>query len=495
MLFGRSDVNASAPPIDADEAGRRVLGWQRKLHRWAGEDPGKRFGDLFNLLCDPATLLVAWEKVKRNRGSRTSGVDGDTRWRIEAAGVATVLGELSQSLKDGSYAPLPVREATIPKRGSGKSRRLGIPALRDRIVQMATKLVLEPVFEVDFCPTSYGFRPNRRAQDAIEETRQFLKAPGGYDWVIEGDVENCFGSIHQGLLMAEIRRRVTDKRVLRLIRQFLRAGVMREQDTVAATPSGTPQGAVLSPLLANVALSVLDRHFEAAWQVHGGPQRRSRHRAKGKPTFRLIRYADDFLILVAGTRAQAETIKKDTAEFMAEHMRLKLSPEKTHITCVDDGFDFLGIRVKRIPRAGRTPIALTFPSDRALTDVKHRIKELTGRANSNLSLDSLIHALNPVLRGWTNYHRHSAAKRCFGYLSYYLWWRVIRWLRKKHPHLTWKQIKRRYWGRDWTSEEGTRLCWPARVTVTRYSYRGHNIHTPWAPTERNPTGNRGIAHA
>ena len=139
-------MNASAPPIDADEAGRRVLGWQRKLHRWAGEDPGKRFGDLFNLLCDPATLLVAWEKVKRNRGSRTSGVDGDTRWRIEAAGVATVLGELSQSLKDGSYAPLPVREATIPKRGSGKSRRLGIPALRDRIVQMATKLVLASLF-------------------------------------------------------------------------------------------------------------------------------------------------------------------------------------------------------------------------------------------------------------------------------------------------------------------------------------------------------------
>jgi len=479
-------VNTSAP-LDAEQACQRVLGWQTKLHRWAGEDPGKMFGDLFNLLCDPATLLVAWEKVKRNRGSETSGVDGDTRSRLEAAGVDDVLGELRQSLKDGTYAPRSVREVTIPKR-SGKARRLGIPALRDRIVQMAAKLVLEPIFEADFCPTSFGFRPNRRTHDAVAETRQFLNSPGGYDWVIEGDVEDCFGSIHQGLLMAEVRRRITDKRVLRLIRQFLRAGVMREQGSVAATPLGTPQGAVLSPLLANIALSVLDRHFEAAWQQHDGPQRRSRHRAKGNPTFRLIRFADDFLILVAGTRAQAEAIKEHTAEFMATHMRLTLSPEKTRITLAETGFDFLGVHSMRKPEPGRRPVAITFPSDRALADVKHRIKELTRRANANLSLDSLIHALNPVLRGWTNYHRHGASKRCFGYLSHYLWWRVVRWLRAKHPHLTWKQIRRRYWGRDWTSNEGTGLHWPARVPVTRYSYRGHNIPTPWTPNRSTPTG-------
>jgi RNA-directed DNA polymerase len=276
--------------------GRRNGYWDGRPSCTAGQlrMRNKRFGDLFNLLCDPATLMVAWERVKHNRGSKTAGVDGETRKRIEQIGAENVLGELRQALRDGSYAPLPVREREIPKRGSGKLRRLGIPALRGRIVQMAAKLVLEPIYEADFCPTSYGFRPGRKAQDAIEETRRFINPSGRYEWVIEGDVENCFGSIHHGLLMEQVRRRVTDKRVLALIRQFLGAGVMSELGTVTATPSGTPQGAILSPVLANVALSVPDRHFEAAWRAFGGPSQRSQRRTRGHATYRLVRYADDF---------------------------------------------------------------------------------------------------------------------------------------------------------------------------------------------------------
>jgi hypothetical protein len=167
--------------------------------------------------------------------------------------------------------------------------------------------------------------------------------------------------------------------------------------------------------------------------------------AKGHPSYRMIRYADDFVILVRGTKTQAQALKEQTAEFMREQMRLTLSPEKTHITHVDDGFDFLGFRIKRRPR-GRIPVAYSFPSERSFRDIKHRIKELTGRSNIGLSLDELVHSLNPILRGWTNYHRHAAAKRCFSYLDHYLWWRVMLWLRKKHPRLTWKQIRRRYWG-------------------------------------------------
>jgi len=163
--------------LDAKQTEERVLGWQTKLHRWAGEDEEQRFGDLFNLVCDPATLLVAWERVKRNRGSRTAGVDGMTRERIERQGVQQFLDELRQSLREHSYTPLPVREHAIPKRGSGKLRKLGIPALADRIVQMALVLVLEPIFEADFCPTSSGFRPGRRAQDAIEEVRHLINPP------------------------------------------------------------------------------------------------------------------------------------------------------------------------------------------------------------------------------------------------------------------------------------------------------------------------------
>jgi len=472
-------VNTPAP-LDARLAEERVLGWQTKLHRWAVQDEQARFGDLFNLVCDPATLLVAWERVKRNRGSRTAGVDGQTRKQVEQLGVEGVLAKLRQELKDGTYRPLPARERLIPKR-SGKLRSLGISTVRDRIVQTAAKLVLEPIFEAGFCPTSYGFRPGRRAQDAIEEVRFFINAPRSYEWVMEGDVEDCFGSIHQGLLMEQVRRRVTDKRVLQLIRLFLAAGVMRELGTVTATPSGTPQGSSLSPLLANIALSVLDRHFENAWAARRYSQR-ARDRANGHPSYRMIRFADDFVVLVRGTEAQAHAIKEQTAGFMREQMRLTLSPEKTAITHVDDGFDLLGFRVKRAPWRGKKRVAYTFPSQRALREIMHRIKTLTNRSTLNLSLDELIHALNPILRGWANYHRYTASSRCFAYLSHYLWWRVIRWLRKKYPRLTWKQIRRRCWGHHWTSREGTRLHWPDEVPVTRYRYRGHNIPSPWADT-------------
>ena len=181
---------------------------------------------------------------------------------------------------------------------------------------MATTLVLEPIWEAEFQPCSYGFRPSRRAQDAIEQVRFFINPPRSYEWAIEGDVEDCFGSIHHGLLLAELRRRVADKRVLRLIRQFLGAGIMRH-GSLAATPSGTPQGAILSPLLANVALSVLDRRFEDARNACT-PHQRKRRMAKGHPSYRMIRYADDFVILVRGTKAQAEALKQQTAGFMRE---------------------------------------------------------------------------------------------------------------------------------------------------------------------------------
>jgi RNA-directed DNA polymerase len=347
-------VNTPAPLPVVELAQERVLGWQTKLHRWAAEDENKRFSDLFNLLCDPATLVVAWERVKQNRGSKTAGVDGDAQTdRADGRGDRA---ERAQTVAPRRLlCPAAGTRAQDPKARVREGQKLGLPALRDRIVQMAAKLVLEPIFEADFGSTSFGFRPGRRAQDAIEEARRFINPPGCYEWVIEGDVENCFGALHHGLLMEQVRRRVTDKRALALIRQFLAAGVMSELGTVTATPSGAPPGAILSPVLANVALSVLDRHFEATWRAHGAAPRRVRLRAKGQATHRLIGYADDFLVMVAGTRAQAEAIKKQTTEFMAEQMRLTLSPQKTAITHVDDGFDFLGWHVNACPDPDALP--------------------------------------------------------------------------------------------------------------------------------------------
>src|SRR3954463_8853520 len=192
--------------------------------------------------------------------------------------------------------------------------------------------------------------------------------------------------------------------------------------------------------------------------------------------------ATHLVVLVRGTQAQAQAINEQTAAFMREQMHLTLSPEKTKITHVDDGFDLLGFRVKRAAWRATKRVAYTFPSRPALRAVMHRIKTLTNRSTIGLSLDQLIHVLNPILRGWANYYRHAASSRCLAYLSHYLWWRVIRWLRKKYPRLTWKQIRRRCWGHHWPSREGSRLAWPDEIPVTRYRYRGHHITSPWANT-------------
>ena len=226
---------------------------QTKLHRWATADAGRRFDDLFNLVTAPETLLVAWERVRTNRGARTAGVDGRTAYYIrQTRGEEAFLAELRADLKAGLFQPLPVRERMIPKSG-GRLRRLGIPTVRDRVAQAALKLVLEPIFEADFQPCSYGFRPRRRPQDAIAEIHQ--SHGWGYRWVLEADIEACFDSIDHTALMTLVRRRIGDKRVLGLVKAFLKAGILTSDGAELQTITGTPQGGILSPLLANIALS------------------------------------------------------------------------------------------------------------------------------------------------------------------------------------------------------------------------------------------------
>jgi RNA-directed DNA polymerase len=256
------------PPLLEDE--RRVLGIQAKLHKWAGDDPCRRFDDLFNLVCDPAFLRMAWYRVRGNRGGNTAGVDGATAASIEyGTGVDEFLAGLREELKARTLRPLPVRERMIPKPGTSKKRRLGIPAVRDRVVQAALKVVLEPVFEADFLPCSYGFRPMRRTHDAVAEVRFLATRPREYEWVVEGDIRACFDEISHCALMERVLARVGDKRVLALVKAFLKAGIMREHGALEKTSTGTPQGAILSPLLANVALSALDEHIPGK---PGGPR-------------------------------------------------------------------------------------------------------------------------------------------------------------------------------------------------------------------------------
>jgi RNA-directed DNA polymerase len=481
-------VNAGAPFPSVDAAQGRVLHFQRKLHEWASKDAERRFHDLWNLVCDPATLVVAWSRVSRNRGSRTAGVDAATRRHVEARGVDRFLSELREELRAGTFRPLPVRERLIPKRG-GK-RRLGIPALRDRTVQMALKLVLEPIFESDFYTSSYAYRPARRTQDAIAEIVHFTKAPSDYEWVIETDVEACFDRLSHCLILDEVRRRVKDKRVLGLIRAFLRAGVMTETGRLERTVTGTPQGGIASPMLANIALSALDRQYQADWQEMSRYQgRRQFLQRTGRVTYRLVRYADDLVLLARGTRAQAQALLEQLTE-RVEALGLTLKAEKTAITHIDEGFVFLGQRIVRRPK-GHKRYVYTFVSREALTSVTRKVKALTGRSTTNLELSELIAALNPILRGWANHFRHAAAKRTFDYLGYYAWWRVGRWLRKKHPPLTWKQIERRYTSEGTFAEKGIVLFKPGSVSVTRYRYRGARIPDPWTiPPTADPSGLR-----
>jgi RNA-directed DNA polymerase len=221
-------------------AERRVLEIQTKLHRWADDDPHRRFDDLYNLVCDPAFLLVAWDRVRGNKGARSAGVDGATAYSIEAGpGVEVFLDRLRTSLKDRSFRPLPVRARMIPKPG-GKKRRLGIATVTDRVVQASLKLVLEPIFEADFHPCSYGFRPKRRAHDAVAEVR-YLTARS-YEWMVEGDIKACFDEISHPALMDRVRQRVGDKRVLALVKAFLKAGILTEERELKDTDTGTPQG-------------------------------------------------------------------------------------------------------------------------------------------------------------------------------------------------------------------------------------------------------------
>ena len=238
-----------------DTAYFMVRSMQAKLHCWAAEDPRRRFGDLFNLVYDPAFLVHAWERVATNRGARTAGIDRATAPQIETwVGVEAFLRQIRDSLKSGEFGPVEVRQVMIPKGTSGKFRKLGIPTIADRVIQASLKLVLEPIFEADFKPCSYGFRPNRRAHDAISEIHYLASAPRNYHWVFETDIKACFDEIDQTALMNRLRARIKDKRICSLVKAFLKSGVLTELGEREETWTGTPQGGILSSLLANIAL-------------------------------------------------------------------------------------------------------------------------------------------------------------------------------------------------------------------------------------------------
>lgn len=449
-----------------------LLDIQRKLYTWSRANPDQAYGDMWNWVTDPRNLRLAWRRVAANRGARSSGVDKTTvKDVIRGPGIMSFLTRIRRELRTGAYQPQPVRRIMIPKPGKpGKFRPLGIPTVKDRVVQAAILQLLEPVFEAGFRPVSYGFRPKKACRDALEHIRNAIRPTGKktgtdwprppYQWVIEGDIKGCFDNIDHHTVMTRLRRRVKDRKVCRVVLAMLKAGIL-EQGAFQRTETGTPQGGILSPLLANVVLSAIeeryDRYVKWSRRQDGQPYarpgyelRKFRHRERkaGRPVYLPIRYADDFVVLVTGTQEQARAEKEDLAAFLAGELKLTLAEEKTHVTDLTQGFQFLGhrVRLRWDDRWGYWP-RLEIPKDR-IKDLHRRIKQLTPRRSILKRLQDIIDELNPLLLGWGRYYQHCYnAKAIFHRNDYYVWDRLWRWLKKKYPKTSRRQIYRQYWKR------------------------------------------------
>jgi RNA-directed DNA polymerase len=456
---------------------------QIKLHRWAGEDCSRRFGDLANLVYDPAFLVHAWERVSTNKGARTPGIDKATVAWIETwVGVREFLGHIRDSLKSDEFRPVGVRQVMIPK-ANGKLRKLGIPTVADRVVQASLKAVLEPIFEADFKPSSYGFRPNRRAQDAIAEIQFY--GSRGYHWVLEADIKACFDEISHTALMDRLRARIKDKRVCAWVKAFLKSGIMTALGDREETLTGTPQGGILSPLLANIALSALDDHFDQQRHLLMGTrllrEKRVRH---SQGNWRFIRYADDFAVMVFGEKHHAEALREEVAAVLAP-LGLRLAPEKTRVVHIEkDGFDFLGFTIRRMRKRGTQKYYVyTKPSKKAIQAIKDKVKAKTYRSTRHMALDELIINLNRVLAGWANYFRHGVSKDVFSAVDSHAWLRLMRWIRAKYKGKTglgMRELRRRFCDQGWRfAHNGAVFTGASSVAVTRYRYRGNTITTPW----------------
>lgn len=479
-MVGGSLVNTSEDTRARTESAQvKVQRMQTKLHRWAKDDLGKRFDDLFNLVCDPDFLLVAWERVASNRGAQTPGIDQVTKETINFwVGTEEFVEYIRVRLKSGSFRPQPVRRVEIPK-ASGKTRQLGIPTLADRVVQASLKLVLEPIFEADFHPSSYGFRPNRRAQDAIAEIHHMTSR--GYTTVLEADIKACFDRIDHTALAVQVRRRVGDRKVLALVKAFLKAGIMTRDGQLIGSKTGTPQGGILSPQLANIALNVLDEYAARAWKERMGTSRQRQQliREGGAP-WKLARYADDFVCVIRGTKAHAVALKADIGEVLAP-LGLEFSEEKTGVVTIDEGFDFLGFTIQRRRKRGtNTSFVYTVPSKKSIASVRSKIAQACYRSTLHWDFGDLLKRLNQILAGRANYFRYGVSKRVFGDIDSYAWRRVWTWLKKKHGRMNPREMVRRFCVHGWQYATATvRYTGASTVTVKRYRYRGANIPNPW----------------
>ena len=392
----------------------KVRELQRALYRAAKADPGRRLHALYDKVHRRDVLERAWGQVRANRGA--AGIDRITLRQVEQYGIARLLDELAADLQAESYRPLPARRVLIPKPGSSEQRPLSIPAVRDRIVQAAVKTAIEPIFEADFLECSFGFRPRRSAHDALQVVID--EAWQGRRWVVETDIASCFEAIPHDRLVAAVGERICDRKLLKLLRALLRAGVM-EQGAVRRSVTGTPQGGVVSPLLANVYLHGLDR----VWQTRGCGV--------------LVRYADD-LVVMCRSEAEAERALAALKAVLAE-LGLALKEAKTRIVHLregGEGFDFLGFHHRwvraRGPRVRHVSFLARWPSQAAMQHARDRVRELTARPRLLLPVEDVVQELNRFLRGWAGYFRYGNSARHFNRIEYQAVNRLVLFVAHRH---------------------------------------------------------------
>ena len=403
---------------------------QRKIATWA-LDPDFRFNDIYNFITYEDWLRRAFLSVKKNAGSRTAGVDGETISDFEDD-LEENIQALAQQLDSETYDPDPTRRVYIPK-GNGEKRPLSIPTVRDRIVQEALRMLLEPIYESDFSDYSLGFRPGRSAHDAIKVVQGCLNRAGqsGYSpWIIDADISGFFDNVSHTILEQRLRDRITQEKVRDLIWKFLKAGVM-EGNRMKETVAGTPQGGILSPLLANIYLDQLDQAVKPLTDLT--MEEMARRRASGKGNWTYVRYADDFLLLTNGTRKRAEQKLQWTKDFVERELKLTLNEKKTSLTHGEDGgIEFLGYRIEPShPKQGGG--AKTKVPRRAIQDVKTAIRRRCGKdASTDVSTRNRMRGLNSVLRGWAEYYKYATqASKVFPEVQSFAWQKMSCWLAKK----------------------------------------------------------------
>lgn len=480
---------------------------QRSFARKALTQPDHRFEDVYHLLYREDWVRRALDHVLSNTGSRTAGVDGVTRRAFDnEAYAARFIAGLAADLKAGTYRPEPVKRQYIPK-PNGKQRPLGIPTVRDRVVQMLLKMLMEPIWESDFLDCSSGFRPGRRTMDCLAMCYRLIQGSTRYFWVVEGDIRGCFDHVQHDLLLARVADRIRDRRLLRLVEAFLTAGVM-EGTLFQRTAEGTPQGGIASPLWANIYLHELDRHW---WDQYGRLTRDARHRRReqGVGNCRLIRYADDFVLLTNGPQAEAERLRGEFQQVLHDRLRLDLSPDKTLVTHAADGFDFLGFHVRRYehPEGGGAPITLVTPSAKSVARLKAKIRHMTRHDLRRDDPYLKVVAVNQVLRGWIGYYQHVNAKDTADSLDWWVARRMAHWL-ADHHQCGIREALRRYQREDQgrqnfavTDGEGRRafLYLMSRQPLTKYVDRKrtnpHLGNGPIAPMTAAEAPNLDADHA